>query len=69
MRAEVKSIIEEARAGVCVEPDDVDAIAGAVERMFDGFAAGERVARDEEEVGMYERRHLTALLVKALEAA
>lgn len=66
---EVKSIIEEARAGVCVEPDDVDAIAGAIERMYDGFTAGKRVERDEDEVGRYERRHLTALLVKALEAA
>ncbi len=67
--SEVKTIIEEARAGVCVEPDDVEAIAGAVERMYDGFAAGKRVVRDEDEVGRYERRHLTALLVKALEAA
>jgi glycosyltransferase involved in cell wall biosynthesis len=67
---EVRTIIEEARAGVCVEPDDVDAIAGAVERMFDLHAAGElKSQRDEAEVAKYERRHLTGLLAAALDAA
>jgi glycosyltransferase involved in cell wall biosynthesis len=67
---EVRTIIEEARAGVCVEPDDVDAIAGAVERMFDLHAAGElKSQRDEAEVAKYERRHLTGLLAAALDEA
>lgn len=65
---EVKTIIEEARAGVCVEPDDVDAIADAVERLYDAFAEGRTpFERDEAEVGKYERRHLTAMLARALE--
>lgn len=67
---EVRTIIEEARAGTCVEPDDVDAIADAVEAMYDRFTRGElRSQRDEDEVAKYERRYLTGLLAKALDAA
>jgi glycosyltransferase involved in cell wall biosynthesis len=65
---EVRSIIEETRAGVCVEPDDVDAISRAIERLYDAYAAGTaEFARDEAEVGRYERRELTSLLARALD--
>jgi len=66
---EVRSIIEEARAGVCVEPDDVGAIASAIERLYDAFASGSgEFARDEAEVARYERRQLTSLLARALDS-
>jgi glycosyltransferase involved in cell wall biosynthesis len=67
---EVRSIIGEAQAGVCIEPDDVDAIAVAVEEMFDRHASGELARqRNDQEVGKYERRYLTELLARALDAA
>lgn len=67
---EVRTIIGETRSGVCVEPDDVDAISRAVEEMYDAYTSGGmNVERNEEEVGKYERRHLTGLLARALDAA
>ena len=67
---EVRQIIHDANAGICVEPDDVDAASAAIESLYDDFAAG-NVAKDrnQSEVSKYERRHLTRLLSQALESA
>lgn len=67
---EVRDIIHAARAGVCMEPDDVDGAARAIEALFDAWAGGQVwEGRNEVEVAKYERRHLTGLLAKVLEGA
>lgn len=67
---EVRDIIGETGAGVCVEPDDTDGIAAAVEEMYERFVRGElKTRRDEAEVAKFERRHLTGLLAEALDDA
>lgn len=66
---EVRDIIDAARAGVCVEPDDVDGAAAVIEQMFDAWKQGQTSSRNESEVARYERRHLTDLLAGVLEGS
>ena len=65
---EVREILRETKAGVCVGPDDVAGASRAIEEMYDAWAAGTTVARRSEAANAYERRELTAKLARALEA-
>ncbi len=64
---EVRDIIKAARAGVFVEPDDVDGTVDAIERLYDRYREGVPFERNEEEIATFERRFLTGRLAKALE--
>lgn len=65
---EVRTILEKTQAGVYVDPDDTDNIAGAIIGLYDDYyARGEQFERNEDEVMKYERNYLTSLLVRALE--
>lgn len=65
---EVRDIVRETGAGVCVEPDDVEGASRALESLFDAWAAGTSpVERNEDAVARYERRNLTHALARVLE--
>ena len=65
---EVREIIRETGAGLCVEPDDVDGASRALETMFDAWATGTSIAQiDASAVAHYERKNLTAALARALD--
>ena len=65
---EVREIVRETGAGVCVEPDDVAGASRALESLYDAWAAGTSpVTRNEEAVARYERRNLTSALARVLE--
>ena len=67
---EVRSIMDSMRAGVYVDPDDVEGISRAVEDLYDRYyRSSGSVERNEDEIRKYERKYLTGLLVKALEKA
>lgn len=65
---EVREILRETRAGVCVGPDDVAGASRAIEELYDAWAAGTTVAQRSDAANAYERRELTARLARALEA-
>lgn len=65
---EVRDIMREARAGLFVDPDDVDGTAEALIELYDGFyKKGVPFIRDEAKIAKFDRKYLTALLVRALE--
>jgi len=65
---EVREIVRETGAGVCVEPDDVAGASRAIESLYDAWASGTSpVQRDEQAVARYERRNLTHALARVLE--
>jgi len=66
---EVRDIIGETQAGVCVEPDDVAGASRAVEALYDAWQSGTMShARSADAVAHYERRNLTRALARALES-
>jgi glycosyltransferase involved in cell wall biosynthesis len=66
---EVRDIIEEADAGICVEPDDVAAASCAIETLYDAWRTGTSIAEPgTPAASRYERRHLTAALARALDS-
>lgn len=65
---EVREILAETGAGVCVEPDDVAGASRAFEALYDAWLAGTPAgARDADAVARYERRNLTRALARVLE--
>jgi glycosyltransferase involved in cell wall biosynthesis len=66
---EVREIVRETKAGVCVEPDDAAAAADAIERMYDAWMSGTLVAHRSDAAGRYDRRALTEKLAAVLEAS
>lgn len=65
---EVREIVRETGAGVCVEPDDVAGASRAIEAMFDAWQSGAAPdARNERAVAQYERRNLTHALARVLD--
>ena len=65
---EVREIVRETGAGLCVEPDDVEGASRALESLYDAWAAGTSpLVRNEEAVARYERRNLTHALARVLE--
>ncbi|HEU4930284.1 MAG TPA: glycosyltransferase family 4 protein [Candidatus Krumholzibacteria bacterium] len=65
---EVREIVHETRAGVCVEPDDVDGASRAIESLYDAWVSETSPAqRNEAAVAQYERRNLTHALARVLE--
>ncbi len=65
---EVREIVRETGAGVCVEPDDVAGASRAIEAMFDAWQSGAAPdARNERAVARYERRNLTHALARVLD--
>jgi glycosyltransferase involved in cell wall biosynthesis len=65
---EVREIIRETGAGVCVEPDDVPGASRAIEALYDAWQAGTPArTRDADAVARYERRNLTHALARVLE--
>ncbi len=65
---EVREIVHETGAGVCVEPDDVEGASRAIEALYDAWLAGTpAVRRNEDAVAQYERRNLTHALARVLE--
>jgi glycosyltransferase involved in cell wall biosynthesis len=66
---EVRDIMRETRAGICVDPDDVDGAAAELERLYDAWVERKPlVAVDRVGASAYERRNLTALLARALDS-
>jgi glycosyltransferase involved in cell wall biosynthesis len=66
---EVREIMAAARAGSCVEPDDVAGASRAIESFYDGWMNGTSIARpDPSAVAAFERRNLTAKLARALDS-
>lgn len=66
---EVRDIVRETGAGVCVEPDDVAAASRAIEALFDAWRTGAPVEpRHANDVAVYERRNLTHALARVLES-
>jgi len=64
---EVREIVRETAAGVCVEPDDVAGASRAIEGLFDAWRSGAAAnARAEHAVAQYERRNLTSSLAQVL---
>ncbi|HXV14766.1 MAG TPA: glycosyltransferase [Candidatus Krumholzibacteria bacterium] len=65
---EVREIVQETGAGVCVEPDDVAGASRAIEGLFDAWRSGAPAqAPDAGAVSRYERRNLTHALARVLE--
>ena len=65
---EVRDIIKAARAGVFVEPDDIDGTIDAIANLYHRYYEdGAPFERDEEVVQKFERRFLTGRLAEALE--
>ncbi len=65
---EVRDIIEQARAGTCVEPDDVQAAADAIGAMYDEYFTNNRyINRDETVVRQFERRTQAEKLATSLD--
>ncbi len=64
---EVREILRETKAGVCVGPDDVGGASRAIEELYEAWAAGTAVARRSDAANAYERRELTAKLARALD--
>ncbi len=65
---EVREILRETGAGVCVEPDDVAGASRAIEELFDAWQSGAPPrARNAEAVARFERRNLTHALARVLE--
>lgn len=65
---EVREIIRETKAGLCVDPDDVAGASRAIESLYDAWAAGTSIAvPDASAAAAYERRNLTAALARALD--
>ncbi|MFQ5511601.1 MAG: glycosyltransferase [Candidatus Krumholzibacteriia bacterium] len=65
---EVRDIIEAARAGIIVEPDDVDGTVDALSDLYDRYLEGGAwFDRDEERIQRFERRFLAGLLAGALD--
>jgi glycosyltransferase involved in cell wall biosynthesis len=65
---EVREIVRETGAGVCVEPDDVAGASRAIEQLFDAWQSGAPPrSRNAEAVARFERRNLTQTLARVLE--
>ncbi len=65
---EVREIVRETGAGVCVDPDDVAGASRAIETLYDAWRAGTPATpRDADAVARYERRNLTHALARVLE--
>jgi len=66
---EVRDVMTETRAGTCVDPDDVEGAAAAIEALYDAWAAGGPLGGpDRAGAAAYERRNLTARLARALDS-
>ena len=64
---EVRDILRETRGGIAVDPDDVPAASRAIEELYDDWASGTLIARqDAAAAARYERRYLTGQLAEAL---
>lgn len=67
---EVRDIVRETGAGVCVEPDDVAGASRAIEALFDAWRTGAPVEpRNAKAIAAYERRNLTRALARVLEGS
>ncbi len=65
---EVREIVRETGAGVCVDPDDVAGASRAIEELFEAWDAGTPArAHDGQAVARFERRNLTQTLARVLE--
>lgn len=61
-------LVREARAGVVVEPENVNEIATQLACLFQQWEKGElRIASDQQVVARYDRRQLTASLARSLD--
>lgn len=65
---EVREIVRETGAGVCVEPDDVAGASRAIEELYDGWRSRAPArSRDADAIARYERRNLTQALARVLD--
>ena len=65
---EVREILQETGAGVCVEPDDVAGASRAIEALYDAWQAGAPAnSQRPDAVARFERRNLTRALARVLE--
>ncbi len=65
---EVRQILAETRAGVCVEPDDVAGASRAIATLYDSWRSGTLArSRDADAIAKFERRNLTRALANVME--